>query len=155
MGDLEIRVMKEDDVENVLRLIVTVWGYRLLEDAEKDLRAMFHYSSTAPAYTLAVSDGEVVGLCGHGPTLRDWNVQAVFWVTVAPERQRQGIGSLLMGRVIQDIRSDESARAIELTTQSPEYFKRHGFSASYQFLGSDPEDPRPYHVMFLKINTGE
>jgi N-acetylglutamate synthase-like GNAT family acetyltransferase len=151
-NDLKIKVMKETDVGGVLHLIATVWGDEVLEAAEEDLRAMFHYSSAAPEYVIAVLDGEVVGLCGHGQSLRDWNVQAIFWVSVAPDKQRRGIGSILMERVIQSICSDQNARAVELTTQSPKYFERHGFRSLYDFIA--PNNTDPYYVMVLKVNGG-
>ncbi|WP_235537893.1 arsenic resistance N-acetyltransferase ArsN2 [Pelomonas sp. Root1217] len=98
-------------------------------------------------YLLAISNGEVVGCAGaevygHVALLRS--------VAVAPGLQKQGIGRLLVERLLQEARSRDIAALYLLTVTAPEYFAQYGFKrmkiedvppalkASAEFQGACP-----------------
>lgn len=98
-------------------------------------------------YLLATQGGEVVGCAGaevygHVALLRS--------VAVAPGLQKQGIGRLLVERLLQEARSRDIAALYLLTVTAPEYFAQHGFKrvkiedappalkASAEFQGACP-----------------
>lgn len=98
-------------------------------------------------YLLAVSNGEVVGCAGaevygHVALLRS--------VAVAPGLQKQGIGRLLVQRLLQEAQARDIATIHLLTVTAPEYFAQHGFKrgpldaspaalkASAEFQGACP-----------------
>jgi N-acetylglutamate synthase-like GNAT family acetyltransferase len=98
-------------------------------------------------YLLAVSNGEVVGsagaeVYGHIALLRS--------VAVAPGLHKQGIGKLLLDRLIHEAKRRDIARLYLLTVTAPEYFARYGFKrakieeapqalkASTEFQGACP-----------------
>ena len=100
-----------------------------------------------PTYLLAVSNGEVVGSAGaevYG------SVALLRSVAIAPGLQKQGIGRLLVERLIQEARSRDVASLHLLTVTAPEYFAQHGFKrgkledapaalkASAEFQGACP-----------------
>jgi N-acetylglutamate synthase-like GNAT family acetyltransferase len=98
-------------------------------------------------YLLATHQGEVVGCAGaevygHVALLRS--------VAVAPGLQRQGIGRLLVERLLQEARARDIAAVYLLTVTAPEYFAPYGFKrlkredapaallASAEFQGACP-----------------
>jgi N-acetylglutamate synthase-like GNAT family acetyltransferase len=98
-------------------------------------------------YLLATSHDEVVGCAGaevygHVALLRS--------VAVAPGLHKQGIGRLLVERLLQEARSRDIATLYLLTVTAPEYFAQYGFKrikiedappalkASAEFQGACP-----------------
>ena len=98
-------------------------------------------------YLLAVSNGEIVGsagaeVYGHIALLRS--------VAVAPGLHKQGIGKLLLDRLIHEAQRRDIARLYLLTVTAPEYFAQYGFKrgkideaphalkASAEFQGACP-----------------
>ena len=100
-----------------------------------------------PTYLLAESNGEIVGSAGaevYG------SVALLRSVAIAPGRQKQGLGRLLVERAIQEARSRGIASLHLLTVTAPEYFAQYGFKrgkiedapatlkASAEFQGACP-----------------
>ena len=98
-------------------------------------------------YLLALSNGEAVGSAGaevYG------SVALLRSVAIAPGLQKQGIGRLLVERLIQEVRSRDVASLHLLTVTAPEYFAQYGFKrgkiedapaalkASVEFQGACP-----------------
>jgi N-acetylglutamate synthase-like GNAT family acetyltransferase len=122
-------------------------------------------------YLLAISNGEVVGSAGaegygHIALLRS--------VAVAPGLQKQGIGKLLLDRLIHEAQRRDIARLYLLTVTAPEYFAQFGFKrgkideapqalkASAEFQGACPacaafmtltlqEAPRRNHALPVAV----
>lgn len=60
----------------------------------------------------------------------DYNIYQIFWVNVVPERQRQGIGKMLVAKIIAEIKKKKNAHLILLTATNPNalYYKdKFGF----------------------------
>jgi N-acetylglutamate synthase-like GNAT family acetyltransferase len=98
-------------------------------------------------YLLATSNGEIVGCAGaevYG------SVALLRSVAVAPGLQKQGIGRLLVERLLHEARSRDIATLYLLTVTAPEYFALYGFKrmknedapqalkASAEFQGACP-----------------
>ncbi|MDR7270512.1 N-acetylglutamate synthase-like GNAT family acetyltransferase [Pelomonas saccharophila] len=98
-------------------------------------------------YLLAVSGGEVVGCAGaevYG------SVALLRSVAIAPGLQKQGIGRLLVERLLQEARLRDISALYLLTVTAPEYFAQYGFKrikiedapqalkASAEFQGACP-----------------
>jgi N-acetylglutamate synthase-like GNAT family acetyltransferase len=98
-------------------------------------------------YLLAASNGEVVG-CAGAEVYGD--IALLRSVAVAPGLQRQGIGRLLVERLIVEATRRQIRRIFLLTVTAPEYFGRYGFKrveieqapealkASAEFQGACP-----------------
>ena len=81
-------------------------------------------SEHLPTYVLAISNGEVVGSAGaevYG------SVALLRSVAIAPGLQKQGIGRLLVERMIQEARARGIASLHLLTVTASEYFAQYGF----------------------------
>ncbi|MFG6446787.1 arsenic resistance N-acetyltransferase ArsN2 [Roseateles sp. BYS180W] len=98
-------------------------------------------------YLLALSNGEVVGSAGaevYG------SVALMRSVAITPGLQKQGLGRLLVERLIHEARSRDIASLHLLTVTAPEYFAQYGFKrgkieqapaalkASAEFRGACP-----------------
>jgi N-acetylglutamate synthase-like GNAT family acetyltransferase len=98
-------------------------------------------------YLLAVSNGEVVGCAGaevYG------QIALLRSVAVAPGLHRQGMGKLLLDRLINQAQRRDIVRLYLLTVTAPEYFAQYGFKrakiedapqalkASAEFQGACP-----------------
>lgn len=100
-----------------------------------------------PTYLLATAHGEVVGCAGA--EVYD-SVALVRSVAVAPGLHRQGIGRLLLERLLLEARSRDIATLYLVTVTAPEYFAQYGFKrmkmddapaalkASAEFQGACP-----------------
>lgn len=77
-----------------------------------------------PTYLLAVSNGELVG-CAGAEVYGD--IALLRSVAVAPGLQRQGIGQLLVERLLHEATRRQIRRVFLLTVTAPEYFSRFGF----------------------------
>ncbi|WP_082536454.1 MULTISPECIES: arsenic resistance N-acetyltransferase ArsN2 [unclassified Roseateles] len=103
--------------------------------------------SHLPTYLIAMSNGEIVGCAGaeiYG------SVALMRSVAVAPGLHKQGIGRLLVERLLQEARSRDIAALYLLTVTAPEYFAQYGFKrikneeapqalkASAEFQGACP-----------------
>jgi N-acetylglutamate synthase-like GNAT family acetyltransferase len=77
-----------------------------------------------PTYLLAVSNGEVVG-CAGAEVYGD--IALLRSVAVAPGLQRQGIGQLLVERLLHEATRRQIRRIFLLTVTAPEFFSRFGF----------------------------
>jgi len=98
-------------------------------------------------YLLAESNGEIVGSAG---TEVYGSVALLRSVAIAAGLQKQGIGRLLVERVVQEARSSGIASLHLLTVTAPEYFAQYGFKrgkiegapaalkASAEFQGACP-----------------
>ena len=98
-------------------------------------------------YLLALSGGEVVGSAGvevYG------DIALLRSVAVAPGLHKQGVGKLLLDRLLQNARERHIRRLYLLTVSAPEYFAQFGFKrarideapaalqASAEFQGACP-----------------
>lgn len=77
-----------------------------------------------PTYLLAVSNGEVVG-CAGAEVYGD--IALLRSVAVAPGLQGQGVGQLLVERLLHEATRRQIRRIFLLTVTAPEYFSRFGF----------------------------
>jgi N-acetylglutamate synthase-like GNAT family acetyltransferase/thioredoxin reductase len=78
-------------------------------------------------YLVALSNGEIVGCAGaevYG------EVALLRSVSVAPGLHQQGVGKLMVGRLLDEARRRQVARIYLLTVTAPEYFAQFGFKRS-------------------------
>ena len=94
-----------------------------------EMRAMFGSSPIRPVYYVAEEKGQIVGLIGTTLSWMSYDIYQIFWVNVLPERQRSGIGSLLIEHAIDQIGKNKNASLVQLTgaPQKAPFYRRFGF----------------------------
>ncbi len=98
-------------------------------------------------YLLAISDGEVIGSAGLEVYA---DIALLRSVAVAPRLHRQGVGKMLVSRLLLEARRRKIAKVCLLTTNANKYFAQLGFKyelieqaalalkASAEFQGACP-----------------
>lgn len=136
-----IRKEHPEDFEAVRRVVEVAFGRAdeaLLVGA---IRASEHY---VPAYALVADDsGRIVGHVMLSRVMlragdRAETVLALAPVSVAPDRQGQGIGSALVRDVI--TRADAAGEALVVVLGHPSYYPRFGFTPA-RAMGINPPTP--------------
>ena len=77
-----------------------------------------------PHYLLATSNGEIVG-CAGAEVYGD--IALLRSVAVVPGLHRQGIGKMLVSRLLHEAGRRQIGRVFLLTVTAPEYFAQFGF----------------------------
>lgn len=144
---MKIRLLRKGEVNGAASIVGKNYSreYELL--ARKELRDMFTKGGPRPVYFVAEEQGCVVGFAGYVQSWMDYNVYEVFWVNVAPEHKHRGIGTLLVTRLVREIRKRSNARLILLTADAkknlPDYYARSFGFRTLETFGSG------YHLMSL------
>jgi predicted N-acetyltransferase YhbS len=144
-----IRLMRVEDAPHAAAIIGKNYSQEWEKRATPELREMFSEAVIRPMYYVCEDAGSIIGLAGFIQSWMDYNVFQIFWVNVAPERQREGIGRELVWTLIDEIKKREEASLIQLTTDSPRYYSAHfGFKSvdsfmrkTYQLMTLCVEDP--------------
>ncbi len=96
-----------DDVEEVVQLIgrAGVFGRADVECVQELLHDYFHLPDHG-GYEFAVyrQDGHIVGMACYGPTPLTEGTFDLYWLCVAPESRRSGVGRALMAEVETNVR---------------------------------------------------
>ena len=128
-----IRLLKPKDIPAAAAIIRQNYSERYARLAATELQEMFGKAAIKPFYFVAVDDGKIVGLVGCMQSWMDYDVFTIFWVNVAPRRQQQGIGRMLVRKALAALRKNQ-ALVVLLTTSSPAYYRRHfGFRTVTRF----------------------
>lgn len=134
---MNIRPLRESEIGDVSRIVGRNWGEEYVAVSRKEFEAMFTEGVLKPSYIVAEQEKRIVGVAGYVQSWMDYRVYQMFWVNVLPELRGQGIGTSLIERVIQDVKSqegaDRKASTILITATRPDYFERFGFKTLYSF----------------------
>ncbi|MBT9163462.1 MAG: hypothetical protein DDT24_00369 [Chloroflexi bacterium] len=90
---------------------------------------------------IAEADSTAIGYICYGPTPLTEGTWDLYWEAVAPEKQGQGIGSILMESAESEIVKAEGRLAIIETSSTPQYerARQFHFSHGYQVVASIPD----------------
>ncbi len=76
----------------------------------------------------AVDDSHrVAGYVCYGPTPMTQGTYDLYWIAVDPERQRQGVGDLLLAFVESEARHEQGRLMMIETSSQPNYLPTHHF----------------------------
>jgi N-acetylglutamate synthase-like GNAT family acetyltransferase len=109
---IDLRAYRAEDKENIRTLLIET---KLpTETIDNDATSFF----------IAEDKGELVGIAG----LEFYGDDALLRsVAIRPGLQRQGIGSAIVDRMLQEVRKKEIRRVILLTETAKDFFLRQGF----------------------------
>jgi predicted N-acetyltransferase YhbS len=120
-----IRRAVTEDLDSCERICKRVypgskWSKVMRKEMEGDL------ADKRAVYFVAELDGRVVGSCGLYESPSTWYISELTWVMVDPKMQRQGIGTALVNKVIEEASGRHSDLLI-LSAKIPTYYRRLGF----------------------------
>ena len=149
---IEIREEQAGEYREIRQVIVAAFG----GDTEADLVELLRHRNKAPVGLVAVSDNKIVGHIMFSPvtiTLAPKAFRAVGLapLSILPEFQRQGIGSMLAREGLKKCAAARFEMAVVLG--SPYYYPRFGFSrASLYGLGNEYNADE--HFMAMELTNG-
>jgi predicted N-acetyltransferase YhbS len=129
---MKIRPIKKSEIKRASQIVASNYSMRYGKYAKREITAMFDNKVFPPHYLVVEENGEVLGFGGYIQSWMDYNIYNIFWVNVDPKYQRKGIGSLLVARIINEIKglrgTDKKGYMILLTTDKPRFYtERFGF----------------------------
>lgn len=126
---LEIRPEQAEDVEAIEALTIAAFRSAAHADGrEQDVIAGLRAAGALRVSLVAVEAGEIVGHVAVSPvTIADGSADwyGLGPISVAPTRQRQGIGSALMAAALEALRRRQAQGCVLLG--DPAYYARFGF----------------------------
>lgn len=142
---MKLRALKPSDIKKASKVVGENYSKKDEDLSYKEMEAMFKNYVLKPQYIIAEEKGEIVGLAGYIQSWMDYNVYNIFWVNVSPSRQREGIGSALIQKIIKTIKRKKAAMIL-LTTSKPKFYsKKFNFKTLSKFKN------RKYDLMVLKL----
>ncbi|MHA2638088.1 MAG: GNAT family N-acetyltransferase [bacterium JZ-2024 1] len=118
----EISPLTREELPSVLMLLERcgVFFPHELAVAQEVFTAALEPSSGYEAF-LARSDGQVIGVVCFGKNPMTDNVYDLYWIAVAPEFQRGGIGLNLIKFVQEEVRKRKGRKIVVETSSLPSY----------------------------------
>ena len=147
---IEIREEQAGEYQEIRQVIVAAFG----GDTEANLAELLRDRNRAPVTLVAVNDNKIVGHVMFSPVTitpspRTFRAVGLAPLSVLPEFQRQGIGSMLVREGLKKCAADGFEMAVVLG--SPDYYSRFGFSrASPYDLGNEYDTDEHFMAMELK-----
>lgn len=149
--------LKPSDADAVHRLVAATGMFRPDEiDIADELIAESLQKGAAASYcfTLAESDGNVIGYACHGPTPCTVSTWDLYWIAVHPDAQGRGIGRLLLKHVEKQIAGAGGTRIYVDTSGRDAYTPTRAFyeRTGYEKAATLPHfyAPNDAKVIYLK-----
>ncbi len=146
---VSMRLMRKDDIATAVDMVMQNYHDPIYaENARKELLEMFTESVIRPTYVVAEEGGKVIGFAGFTESWMDYHICEIFWVNVAPGRQRTGVGKRLIEKILELIKQRGTRTDLVQLTARPEvkgyYAHNFGFKdmtkfgpKNYTLMGSD------------------
>ncbi len=128
---MNIRLLRKKEVNQATEIVSQNYSKEDARIARRELMAMFKNYALKPTYLVAEDKGTVLGFGGYCQSSISYHLYELFWISVAPKHQGQGIGTKLTRALIQSIKSihgpRKKAKIILLTAWKPAFYRRFGF----------------------------
>lgn len=126
-----IREMQAGELDACCDLVRENWGDEAADRCRRQGLKSNIDDEYAPLYLVAidrVADGsyDVVGFAAYEPTMLMKGAFNLIWIAIAKDRRSLGLGRVLTETRIELIKA-RGGVLVQLVTQKPDYFKRHGF----------------------------
>jgi GNAT superfamily N-acetyltransferase len=141
---IDIRSMSHEDKPHVTKILRGTPEFKPFEVvvAEEIIDCYLQYQSSSGYHILVAEvDSTVTGYICYGLTPLTEGTWDIYWMAVAREKQRQGIGSALMKSAEKDIVRAKGRLAIIETSSTPAYEKTRNFhlSQGYEVICRIPD----------------
>lgn len=141
---IKIRPMMKRDKPAIMKILRATPEFKPSEVvvAEQVIDGYLHNSHQSGYHVLVAEvDRLVAGYICYGPTPLTEGTWDIYWMAVAQEEQKQGIGSTLMAFAEDKIKKAQGRLAIIETSSKPEYEKTRRFHHhhGYELIGRIPD----------------
>lgn len=124
---MEIRPLRLGDIDACWDLVNRNWGFDAAQRFARQAGEAFGGKEEfAPVFVVAEGDLGVIGFAAYQPSMKMKGSYDFIWIAIHPKYQKMGVGKLLTDWRVEHIRQ-RGGTMIELVTQKPDYFSRHGF----------------------------
>ena len=133
---INIRAMNQEDKPSIMQILRSTVEFKRSEViVAEEVIDSYLSDSYQSGYQILVAElnSTIAGYICFGPTPLTEGTWDIYWVVVAPDKQRQGTGSALLESAEKSIREAEGRQAIIETSSTPAYEKtrhfhiRHGY----------------------------
>lgn len=118
-----IRPLRPTDIPACLRLAGEGWDRLTAQCAQPDLESMFSSAVWKPFFYVAEENDQVIGMAGYGNSWLSYGIYDLFWHVVSKEHRKRGIGSSLVNRRLDDLRT--IADVVMISTKIPDFYSKH------------------------------
>ncbi|MEK9158091.1 MAG: GNAT family N-acetyltransferase [Patescibacteria group bacterium] len=126
---IQVSPLKKREIGKASNIVGKNYSRQYQRLATPELKEMFGKSNNKPTYFVAKDKEKILGFAGYIQSWMDYDAYEIFWVNVLPEHQKQGIGKMLVTKIIADIKKRKKDGLIILSASIPnskyyaDYFK--------------------------------
>ena len=135
-----VRRLKKKEINELSRIVGLNYSKKTGKTVRKEIGMSFKKHLFRPEYVVAEDKGKILGFAGYNQSWINYHIYNIFWVNVHPRYQKQGVGKLLVKKIIEVIKTkkgENKANMVLLTAKSPDYYKKFGFKILKEFRRKD------------------
>ncbi|MBN2463058.1 MAG: GNAT family N-acetyltransferase [Dehalococcoidia bacterium] len=120
----KVRPMNSDDKPEIIKVLRNIPEFTPSEvDIAEEVLDSYLRDSTRSGYHVFVAEvsSSVSGYICYGPTPLTEGTWDIYWLAVAPEQQKQGIGKVLLNFAEVNIKKSDGRLALVETSSKPAY----------------------------------
>ena len=141
---INIRAMNQEDKPSIMQILRSTAEFKRSEViVAEEVIDSYLSDSYRSGYHILVAElnSTIAGYICFGPTPLTEGTWDIYWVVVAPDKQRQGTGSALPESAEKSIRETGGRLAIIETSSTPAYEKTRHFHIryGYEVIGCIPD----------------
>jgi len=141
---INIRAMNQEDKPSIMQILRSTAEFKRSEVIVAEEVIDSHLSdSYRSGYHILVAElnSTIAGYICFGPTPLTEGTWDIYWMAVAPDKQRKGVGSALLESAEKSIREAEGRLAIIETSSTPAYEKTKHFHLGhgYEIIARIPD----------------
>jgi len=146
---MKFRQLRKNEVISASKIVGQNYFSRYERASLEDFRAMFGKQWIRPQYRVIEAKKKPIAVAGFIASVMDYHTYELFWVNVAPEYQRRGIGTKLVAQVLSEIKKirgkDKQAYLVLLGTTKPAFYGQFKFRTLLRF------NKRKHYLMALSL----
>ncbi len=132
----KIRKMRKEDKAALMKILQNTPEFEMseVEVAEEVIDSYLRDGKSSGYYVMVAEDNSIVaGYICYGPTPLTTSTWDLYWLVVAHEKQRQGLGGALVETAEEEIRQLNGRMALIETSSTPPYEKTRQFHISHGY----------------------
>ena len=133
---INIRAMNQEDKPSIMQILRSTAEFKRSEViVAEEVIDSYLSDSYRSGYHILVAElnSTIAGYICFGPTPLTEGTWDIYWVVVAPDKQRKGVGSALLESAEKSIRETGGRLAIIETSSTPAYEKTRHFHIRYGY----------------------